>query len=628
MKRSLNQALYKYLPCSWADYFDSKTRVSYSTFVKYWNTKELRGVNKKRFIKELSYNIYSFERLGGMVDNKFNLDNLTENNIDIKTLRQEEDKEDIRMEISPRMFFCDRCKSIVRIYDRGDLSNLKCKQKSCKGYLKQASFSYSCECGWTGSIEAIPCDDHKFEDLRYMDKEYKIICNICHKEKEIRKKCPNCGEMLYPKPSNSSEHFFPQSLKYIELLDKAQEDFLLTENDNEIKPTDVIICYWLNIITKEEFQTIMERDDLSFNENIEETEEFQETYNHFLELDMPEQDARRYAIRQLNLEGGEYEILQKIYDYKSRNYENSNENNLELLNQRKSIKILEYLAISNSPFVEAFDNIVKNNCKNEPAKNEKELHNLLEKFGFEDIVFSKEIPLLNFSYGYTRTSPTPSHQDDNKLKLNVFNKNSSNLNVYGNKLKTEGILFTFNRYKVLKWLEKNNITENYNIINEEKELLKWYINNIEINKINVFEEIDNNLKKTKLVYNLLHTISHGIINELSKISGLDKNSLSEHIMPNIPAIFIYCSNEQGINLGTLETTVNNSIDSLLNNVYYNLQECIFDPICINDQANCIGCTIIDEVSCQHFNKDVNRKYVIGYKDEEEEIIGYWDDLDG
>jgi len=628
MRRSLNQALYKYLPKSWADYFESETRTSYSTFVKYWNTKELKGINKKRLIEELSYNIKSFKNRGGIIDNKFEPQNLNLSNVEVKTLRQEENKEDIRMEISPHLFFCDQCKSIQRIQKHKDVLHLKCKKDGCDGFLNQASFSYSCECGWSGPIEPIPCDEHAFTDLRYMDKDFKIQCNICYSKKDLSKWCPNCNEKLYPKPTNSGEHFFPQSIKYIELLEKNQEEFLLSDKGNKIKPEDVIIAYWLEVINKDEFQEILNTDNLLFDSNLEESEKFQKIFSKVIEYGMPEAEAKKYTMDQLNEENSTYKILTKIYNFKTENINNSFNEEIRLLNKRNSIKILEYLSIYNSPFAISYNEIIENNYRNDPAKNANKLKKISKKLGFKDIVFAKDIPLLNFSYGYTRKSPSPNKNDNNRLKLNVFNKKDPNLNVFGNKLNTEGILFTFDQYKILKWLESNDLTNNFNIINEEKLLLNWFIDNIKINKISVFQEIDDSLEITKAVYNLLHTISHGLINELSKLSGLDKNSLSEHIMPNIPAIFIYCSNEQGINLGSLETTINNNFYSLLNNAYISLQDCVFDPICINDMASCIGCTIIDEVSCEHFNKDLNRKYVIGYKDDDENIIGFWDDLNG
>ena len=53
MQRGINQALYKYLPESWANFFIKKTRTSYTVFVKNWDSRELTGVNNRRLLAKI-----------------------------------------------------------------------------------------------------------------------------------------------------------------------------------------------------------------------------------------------------------------------------------------------------------------------------------------------------------------------------------------------------------------------------------------------------------------------------------------------------------------------------------------------------------------------------------------------
>ena len=57
------------------------------------------------------------------------------------------------------------------------------------------------------------------------------------------------------------------------------------------------------------------------------------------------------------------------------------------------------------------------------------------------------------------------------------------------------------------------------------------------------------------------------------------------------------------------------------------KKCIFDPICIDKEKACAGCLFLNEVSCQHFNKDLDRGYVCGYfdKQKQEMLNGFWED---
>ena len=59
------------------------------------------------------------------------------------------------------------------------------------------------------------------------------------------------------------------------------------------------------------------------------------------------------------------------------------------------------------------------------------------------------------------------------------------------------------------------------------------------------------IRPTYYVYNLIHTISHALLKNAGILSGLEKNSLSEMIFPNLATIFIYANTTQGIPLGAL-----------------------------------------------------------------------------
>ena len=117
---------------------------------------------------------------------------------------------------------------------------------------------------------------------------------------------------------------------------------------------------------------------------------------------------------------------------------------------------------------------------------------------------------------------------------------------------------------------------------------------------------------TKAVYSLLHTISHMLIQSAGVNSGLSKDSLSEIIFPNIPAVFIYSTTIQGITLGSISGLFETNYAKFLQDAYENYEICTFDPICSETQNGaCVACTYISDVSCAHFNKDVSRAWLYG-----------------
>jgi hypothetical protein len=66
MNRGLNQALYKYLPDSWIDFYFSQSRESYIAKVNYWNSRPLEGINKSRLLQAVSEEVELFKNSKGL----------------------------------------------------------------------------------------------------------------------------------------------------------------------------------------------------------------------------------------------------------------------------------------------------------------------------------------------------------------------------------------------------------------------------------------------------------------------------------------------------------------------------------------------------------------------------------
>jgi hypothetical protein len=194
MNRSMTQALYKYLPNSWIDFYLKKSRIAYTAKVRNWNSDEFSDekINKQRIIEQIRLNLMSFEENGGRLSGFGN--EIDEKHIQIRTPKAGVNA-DIIAEISPLTFFCSKCMKIERMMSSENISKRSSMlSKCCKKPLKQIRMIYSCECGWAGPVESIPCVDkkHGFEYIKFTGK-FSYICASCNREFQIRKKCPSCG---------------------------------------------------------------------------------------------------------------------------------------------------------------------------------------------------------------------------------------------------------------------------------------------------------------------------------------------------------------------------------------------------------------------------------------------------
>lgn len=259
--------------------------------------------------------------------------------------------------------------------------------------------------------------------------------------------------------------------------------------------------------------------------------------------------------------------------------------------------------------------------------NPESFRDIARRFGIIHARACDKIPFVSCSYGFTRVK---SEYEDG-VQLHAFREEKNGRkNIYATRMNTEGVLFEFDRAVILEWLMKNEFIDPQSApdFNSEEEIKLWFLNNIKPEEIHSFSTIsEGNSPVTFYIYRLVHSISHLLIRAAADIGGLGKDSLSEYIFPGIPAVLIYVQNSQGFNLGSLFNTFEAYFDKWLLRANNSAQKCLFDPICIERYKACTGCLFLNEVSCQHFNKDLDRSLVIGHIDKQtkRQIIGFWEE---
>ncbi|QYE99106.1 DUF1998 domain-containing protein [Paraclostridium sordellii] len=621
MNRSITQSLYKYLPEAWVDFYVKKTRTMYTARVRNWNSELLTDINSSRLIEKVKSNIVAFEGNGGKLDGFGDLENIGADTYEVRTPKTGINP-DIFAEVNPLIFYCSGCNKIETLRESSDVKKYTIpKSRCCDKPLKQISLIYSCYCGWAGPVVALPCDRHGFENLKY-NGSFAFKCGICNTTKQMIKYCPTCKTQLYPKPALDGSHFIPFSLSTIDLINMKEEEFLSKEGIDGAK---VIVGNWVGNISDEKYKSFVNRG-IPKDGDESKKEEYENMVNVFMKyMNQPEEMARINARREVYKDTED--LLNEI--------ENYFETKIRVNDiSRCASSILEYYRILNGENNKSYKSTLEDAKKISKDLNTSTDYDRYEEiasaFGIKNIQACGNVPFLFCSYGYTRKSNDPG-TNIGKLTLKAFpSEGKVKKNIYSVKLNTEGILIEFDKKKILEWLVKNEFMNKDDLpvdMDNETELKEWFINNIEVDKIPTFNEIDkNNHEKTSYVYNLLHSMSHALIKQAGDLCGLDKNSLSEYIFPQVPAIFIYCQNSQGLSLGALFNLFEAYFDKWLRYTLNSIDKCIFDPICLDRDKACTGCLYINEVSCVHFNKDLDRRYLVGHFDKstKEKIYGFWE----
>lgn len=615
MKRGKNQSLYKYLPEMWIDFsVRGKERKQYIAKVERWNSEKLVGINAQRLIRTVNECVQSFANQCTNPAPKvkpvigFGAE-LTTENCDVLTPKASDEERGIVARISPLTFYCKRCKKVYQFSNEDYYHrNNRC---SCGGTLTQFRQIYFCKCGWATDIHPAKCPEHGYNNIQW-DGKFTFTCAKCHKRIPMQTTCKICGDRLLPKVALDPSQFIVSSLSLIDLIDEKLENFIAK---TEYGPF-ITFAYWLGQITKTDLDKII-KDGI-----VSDPAEYQRIYDQNYEIFKSLGEAVAANAAKLAADtacGNQFAVI--VNDLKGK-----------LTTTEKSIanlaeRILEYDLVTKLDDVSDLESAVEVARLLNTNANPEGYSEIANRYGITSARVCDRIPFISCSYGYTRA--VFDYEDGVQLHA-LHEEKKGRKNIYATNLNTEGVLFEFDRKKIIKWLLDNELIDKNNApdLTSEEEIKLWFINNIKPDLILPFSEINiNTSPETYYVYRLIHTLSHLLIRAAADIGGLDKDSLSEYIFPGIPAVLIYCQNSQGFNLGSLFNTFEAYFDKWLNKAYSSAQKCVFDPICIERHKACTGCLFVNEVSCQHFNKDLDRSLVIGHIDRETQkrFIGFWEE---
>lgn len=620
MKRGKNQSLYKYLPETWIDFsVRGRERKQYIAKVLRWNSEKLDGINAKRLIRTVNESVRSFENQAsatGPIKPTVGFGaELTKDNCDVLTPKASEEERGIVAQISPLTFYCKLCNKVYQFSSEEEYQKRRyCTNPECRhAELAQFRQIYFCKCGYATDRHNPRCPEHGYQYVKWYG-NFDFICTKCKRPIPMQVKCPVCGDMLRPKVALDPAQFFVFSLSLIDLIDEKLENFI---SETEYGPY-ITFAYWLGLVSNEELEEIIK------NGIVSDPDAYQKVYDQMYKVmfaafnnETAAATAAKTAADQQC--GNRFNDL--VNDLKTKIF--TGESDLSSIAER----ILEYDLVTRLDDVSDLASAVNVARLLNTNANPEQYAQIAERFGIKSARVCDRIPFVSCSYGYTRVESE--WKEGVQLHALKEEKNGRK-NIYATKLDTEGVLFEFDRKKIIQWLFVNefiNADEAPNLDSEE-ELKIWFLNNIRPSLIHPFSTIDETAsKETYYVYRLIHSLSHLLIRAAADIGGLGKDSLSEYIFPGVPAVLIYCQNSQGFNLGSLFNTFEAYFDKWMNKAYTNAQKCIFDPICIERQKACTGCLFVNEVSCQHFNKDLDRALVVGHVDRETQrkITGFWEE---
>lgn len=233
-----------------------------------------------------------------------------------------------------------------------------------------------------------------------------------------------------------------------------------------------------------------------------------------------------------------------------------------------------------------------------------------DRLGLIAVDLVADYPILTATYGFSRSEHAP-----NKCRLNPFpsgRDGTSRYPVFVDEVQADALLLRLNPSRVLRWLGRNGILVALPKGTDAALVERGYFVDL-FADVHTTQTIGPSQPQARLVYGLLHTMSHLAIRHAALLCGLDRTSLSEYLLPRALTTGIYCNHRFGATIGALTALFEQSLPEWLRTVWEE-RRCAYDPVCAESTGSCHACSHLAETSCRGFNLNLNRAFLFGGRD--------------
>ncbi|MGH2272869.1 hypothetical protein ACQ9LF_13815 [Anaerohalosphaeraceae bacterium U12dextr] len=247
---------------------------------------------------------------------------------------------------------------------------------------------------------------------------------------------------------------------------------------------------------------------------------------------------------------------------------------------------------------------------------------IARQMGLSRLALVSDYPIITATYGFTRADYQP-----NQCRLNPFPPHPDHggkFPIYVDQVQADALLLSLNCDRVLSWLERNGCHPVIPNGMDQSIARRAYFVQL-LNDVPLRETLLADRREARLVFGLLHTLSHLSVRKAALLCGLDTTSLSEYLLPRTLTIALYCNHRFGATIGALTALYEQSLVEWLNTVIES-RRCVYDPMCHHRSGNCHACTHLAETSCRFFNLNLSRAFLFGGRDSElgDISVGYFD----
>jgi hypothetical protein len=212
--------------------------------------------------------------------------------------------------------------------------------------------------------------------------------------------------------------------------------------------------------------------------------------------------------------------------------------------------------------------------------------------GLDRVEFIDRFPVLTGQFGYTRGNPAPGQS-----RLRAFRETDGTYSIYGDIAETEALFVRLAPERVATWLRGRGHT-----------LADWNDGPTASQAI-LRASADADVRAD--VDTLTHSFAHRLIRLTAVYSGIERNALSELLVPRHLGFFVYAAARGDFVLGGLQAVFEGELDGLLREFLHGEHRCALDPGCTTGGGACVACLHLGEPSCRWYNTLLDRGTLTG-----------------
>ena len=191
-------------------------------------------------------------------------------------------------------------------------------------------------------------------------------------------------------------------------------------------------------------------------------------------------------------------------------------------------------------------------------------------------------------FGYTRGKTEPGQST-----LKPYRDRSGNFVVYADTADTEALLVRLAPQRVVEWLRSRGFPIEPE--DESERSVRLAI----LNACQIPDRGEDIARESagSALLTLVHSYADRFIRRASVFAGIDRNALSELLVPSHLSFFVFLSARGDFVLGGLQAVFETELGSLLDDVVEADHRCALDPGCRRSGAACSVCLHLGEPSC-------------------------------